>query len=55
MTVSVCDAGEIRDFFLWHFAYLSNFRFILDGYYHDWVGHFWTAILIPSGLHRYET
>lgn len=38
----IFGAEEIRPKFLWHLAYLSNFKFVIDGYFAKWVAHFWT-------------
>ena len=38
----IFDFGEVRKNLLWHAAYLSNIKFSIDGYYHDYVAHFWS-------------
>jgi peptidoglycan/LPS O-acetylase OafA/YrhL len=40
--LAIFNASEIRHNFLWHISYLSNVKFVLDGYFHLWVAHFWT-------------
>lgn len=40
--LALFNAGQVRDYLLWHLTYLSNFRFIQDGYFHNYVSHFWT-------------
>lgn len=44
-TLAVCGAGEIRQSFFWHLGYLSNFKFVADGYFHVWTAHFWTLAI----------
>jgi peptidoglycan/LPS O-acetylase OafA/YrhL len=40
--LAICGAEEIRGSLLWHLSYLSNVRFVLEGYFQVWVAHFWT-------------
>lgn len=42
LVLAAFNAGEVRPNLGWHLAYLSNFRFIHDGYFHSWISHFWT-------------
>jgi peptidoglycan/LPS O-acetylase OafA/YrhL len=40
--LAIFGVEDIRPNFLWHLCYLSNVRFVMDGYYHLWVAHFWS-------------
>jgi peptidoglycan/LPS O-acetylase OafA/YrhL len=42
LVLAALNADEIRDSLLWHLGYLSNVRFVMDGYFQLWVAHFWT-------------
>jgi peptidoglycan/LPS O-acetylase OafA/YrhL len=34
-------AGEVREHLWWHLAFLSNVRFVIDGWHHAYIGQFW--------------
>lgn len=42
LVLAVAGAEGVREKLGWHLAYLSNVRFVLDGYFAIWVGHFWS-------------
>lgn len=34
-------AGEVRESLWWHLAFLSNVKFVIDGWHHAYIGQFW--------------
>jgi peptidoglycan/LPS O-acetylase OafA/YrhL len=42
IVLAICNAEQVREFFWWHAAYLSNHCFIEQTYFSKWVGHFWS-------------
>jgi peptidoglycan/LPS O-acetylase OafA/YrhL len=39
--LALFDAGEVRDNLWWHLAFLSNVKFVIDGWHHAFIGQFW--------------
>lgn len=42
ITVAALNIPTVRETFLWHFFYLSNFYFLYHGGWYGQLGHFWT-------------
>jgi peptidoglycan/LPS O-acetylase OafA/YrhL len=39
--LALVDAGEVRQNLWWHLAFLSNVKFVIDGWHHAYIGQFW--------------
>ena len=39
--LALFDAGEVRQTLWWHLAFLSNVKFVIDGWHHAYIGQFW--------------
>jgi len=39
--LALFDAGEVRQNLWWHLAFLSNVKFVIDGWHHAYIGQFW--------------
>lgn len=39
--LALFDAGEVRETLWWHLAFLSNVKFVIDGWHHAYIGQFW--------------
>jgi peptidoglycan/LPS O-acetylase OafA/YrhL len=39
--LALAGAGEVRETLWWHLAFLSNVKFVIDGYHHAYIGQFW--------------
>lgn len=39
--LALFNAGEVRETLWWHLAFLSNVKFVIDGWHHAYIGQFW--------------
>lgn len=39
--LALFDIGEVRATLWWHLAFLSNVKFVIDGWHHAFIGQFW--------------
>lgn len=39
--LALFNIGEVRETLFWHLTFLSNVKFVIDGYHHAYIGQFW--------------